>query len=267
MYLAMIPLSVIMGVVGGLIALQPDLSAVVTIGLLGTLMFFLAGGSLKHFLFMMAIGIVVGTIVLRSGLFPTGPDRVNSFMAGLKDPLQYSEHVRRSLEAFMRGGWLGVGIGRSQTKLNGLPFPHTDSVFAVVGEETGVLGAGILVLLYLVFLWRGWVISRKAPDGLGVLLCGGLTFWLALEALINMLVMVGLLPFAGNALPFISSGGSNLMVVMASVGIILNISRMSEKSKQREEKGFNAVVNLRGGDRRRRVSRPVGPQAADEPEA
>ena len=267
MYLAMIPLSVIMGVVGGLIALQPDLSAVVTIGLLGTLMFFLAGGSLKHFLFMMAIGFIVGAVVLSSGLFPTGPDRMNSFLAGLKDPLQYSEHVRRSLEAFMRGGWLGVGIGRSQTKLNGLPFPHTDSVFAVVGEETGVLGAGILVILYMVFLWRGWMITRKAPDGLGLLLCGGLTFWLAMEALINMLVMVGLLPFAGNALPFISSGGSNLIVVLASVGIILNISRMSEKSKQREEKGFNAVVNLRGGDRRRRVSRPVGPQAADEPEA
>jgi cell division protein FtsW len=267
MYLAMIPLSVIMGIIGGLIALQPDLSAVITIGLLGTLMFFLAGGSLKHFLFMMVVGILVGVIILRSGLFPTGPDRVNSFLAGLKDPLQYSEHVRRSLEAFMRGGWLGVGIGKSQTKLNGLPFPHTDSIFAVVGEETGVLGAGLLVILYLVFLWRGWSITRKAPDGLGMLLCGGLTFWIALEALINMLVMVGLLPFAGNALPFISSGGSNLMVIMASVGIILNVSRMSEKSKQHEEKAINAVVNLRRGDRRRRVSSPVGPQAADEPEA
>jgi cell division protein FtsW len=205
--------------------------------------------------------------VLRSGLFPTGPDRMNSFLAGLKDPLQYSEHVRRSLEAFMRGGWVGVGIGKSQTKLNGLPFPHTDSVFAVVGEETGVVGAGLLVILYLVFMWRGWTISHKAPDGLGMLLCGGLTFWLALEALINMLVMVGLLPFAGNALPFISSGGSNLMVMMASVGIILNISRMSEKSRLHEEKGLNAVINLRRGDRRRRVSSPVGPQAADEPEA
>lgn len=266
-YLAMIPLSVIMGIVGGLIALEPDLSAVITIGLLGMVMFFLAGGRMKHFLFMMAIGVLVGVFVLKSGLFPTGPDRMTSFMAGLKDPLQYSEHVRRSLEAFMRGGWLGVGIGKSQTKLNGLPFPHTDSVFAVVGEETGVLGAGLLVVLYLVFMWRGWVISRKAPDGLGMLLCGGLTFWLALEALVNMLVMVGLLPFAGNALPFISSGGSNLMVVMASVGIILNISRLSEKSKREEEKGTNAVVNLRRGDRRRRVSRPGRPQAADEHEA
>jgi cell division protein FtsW len=243
------------------------LSAVMTIGLLGTLMFFLAGGSLKHFLFMMAVGVLVGVIVLRSGLFPTGPDRMNSFLAGLKDPLQYSEHVRRSLEAFMQGGWFGVGIGKSQTKLNGLPFPHTDSVYAVVGEETGVLGAGILVILYLILMWRGWLTARRAPDGLGKLLCGGLTFWLTLEAFINMLVMVGLLPFAGNALPFISAGGSNLLVVMSSVGIILNISRMSEKSKQREEKRTHAVVNLRGGDRRRRVSRPVGPQAADEPES
>jgi cell division protein FtsW len=265
-YLALIPLSVIMGIVGGLIAMQPDLSAVITIGLLGTLMFFLAGGSLKHFLYMMAIGVLVGVLVMKSGLFPTGPDRMNSFLAGLKDPLQYSEHVRRSLEAFMKGGWLGVGIGKSQTKLNGLPFPHTDSVFAVVGEETGVLGAGLLVVLFLVFMWRGWHISRRAQDGLGMLLAGGLSFWITLEALINMLVMVGLLPFAGNALPFISSGGSNLLVVMSSVGIILNISRMSEKSIKQEEKGNRAVVNLRGGDGRRRVSRPVGPQAADERE-
>ncbi|OGO25668.1 MAG: hypothetical protein A2136_01730, partial [Chloroflexi bacterium RBG_16_54_11] len=263
-YLALIPLGVIMGVVGGLIALQPDLSAVITIGLLGTMMFFLVGGEWKQFLFMMALGLLVGWIVLRSGIFPTGPDRVESFLAGLKDPLQYSEHVRRSLEAFMRGGWFGVGIGKSQTKLNGLPFPHTDSVFAVVGEETGLLGTGLLVILYMVLLWRGWSISRKAPDGLGMLLAGGLTFWLTLEAFINMLVMVGLLPFAGNALPFISAGGSNLMVVMASVGILINVSRMSEKSRQHEEKGFNAVVNLRRGDRRRRVSRPVSPQAADE---
>ena len=265
-YWALIPLSVIMGIVGGLIAMQPDLSAVITIGLLGTLMFFLAGGSLKHFVYMMAIGILVGYLVMSSGLFPTGPDRMNSFLAGLKDPLQYSEHVRRSLEAFMKGGWLGVGIGKSQTKLNGLPFPHTDSVFAVVGEETGVLGAGLLVVLFLVFMWRGWHISRKAQDGLGMLLAGGLSFWITMEALINMLVMVGLLPFAGNALPFISSGGSNLLVVMSSVGIILNISRVSEKSRKQEEKGNNAVVNLRRGDGRRRVSRPVGPQAADQRE-
>ena len=263
-YLALIPLGVIMGVVGGLIALQPDLSAVITIGLLGTMMFFLAGGELKQFLFMMALGLLVGVIILRSGIFPTGPDRMDSFLAGLKDPLQYSEHVRRSLEAFMRGGWIGVGIGKSQTKLNGLPFPHTDSVFAVVGEETGLLGALLLVTLFLVLMWRGWGISRKAGDGLGMLLAGGLTFWLSLEALINMLVMVGLLPFAGNALPFISAGGSNLLMVMASVGILLNISRVSEKSKLNEEKGFNAVVNLRGGDRRRRISRPVSPQTDDE---
>jgi cell division protein FtsW len=266
-YWALIPLSVIMGIVGGLIALQPDLSAVITIGLLGTLMFFLAGGSLRHFLFMMAVGVLVGVVVMKSGLFPTGPQRMNSFLAGLKDPLQYSEHVRRSLEAFMKGGWLGVGIGKSQTKLNGLPFPHTDSVFAVVGEETGVLGSGLLVILYIILMWRGWTISRKATDGLGILLAGGLSFWLTMEALINMLVMVGLLPFAGNALPFISAGGSNLMVVLSSIGILMNVSRTSEKLRRNEENGNNAVVNLRRGDRRRRVSRPVRPQAADEPEA
>jgi len=261
-YWAMIPLSVIMGIVGGLIALQPDLSAVITIGLLGTLMFFLAGGSLKHFVFMMAIGVLVGAVVMKSGIFPTGPDRMNSYLAGLKDPFQYSEHVRRSLEAFMKGGWWGVGIGKSQTKLNGLPFPHTDSVFAVVGEETGVLGSGLLVILYVLLMWRGWLIARKAPDGLGTLLAGGLSFWLTLEALINMLVMVGLLPFAGNALPFISAGGSNLICTMAAIGILLGISRQSGKKapvEATERRSYSASVDLRRRDRRRSVSRPSRP--------
>jgi cell division protein FtsW len=141
------------------------------------------------------------------------------------------------------------------TKLTGLPVPPTDSIFAVIGEETGVMGAAALVALYIGLLWRGLGIARRAPDGLGTLLAAGLSIWLVVEALVNMAVMVGLLPFAGNALPFISAGGSNLVVSCAAIGILLNISRLSVKTQEEEAKTFNAVVNLRRWDRRRRLSR------------
>ena len=97
----------------------------------------------------------------------------------------------------------------------GLPFPHTDSIFAVVGEELGVVGAAALMGMYLLLVWRGLVIARRAPDKLGALLASGLSVWLVTEAFINMVVMVGLMPFAGNALPFISAGGSSLIMTMA----------------------------------------------------
>ncbi len=261
----LIPLGVILGLVGGFIGLQPDLSALITVILLGIMMFFLAGGDLRQLVVVLVLGSVVGFIVLRSGIFPTGTERLGSFWIGLSNPLEYSEHVRRALEAFVKGGWLGVGIGKSETKLFGLPFPHTDSVFAVVGEEMGMLGASVLVILYLLFMWRALKIARRAPDQLGSLLAGGLGLWLVTEACINMAVMVGLMPFAGNALPFISAGGSNLLVTMTAVGIILNVSRLSEKKLQEQGKEpFNrAVVDLRRGDRRRRVSRSGRPAASN----
>jgi cell division protein FtsW len=259
-YLGLIPLGTIIGLIIGLIALQPDLSALVTVLLLGMMMFFLAGGDLRQILIVLLIGLFIGYVVMNSEIFPTGSDRMSSYVEGLRDPLQYSHHVKRSLESFVKGGWFGVGIGMSQTKFVSLPFPHTDSIFAVVGEETGFLGAAFLVICYTTIMWRSLVISRNAPDGLGKLLSAGLGFWLSIEAFINMAVMVGLMPFAGNALPFISAGGSNLVTTLAAVGIIMSVSRKSVISKVETEKSFSALVDLRGRNRRRRVSSPVRPE-------
>lgn len=247
----LIPLSVILGVVGGSIYLQPDLSAMLTIMMLGGLMFFMAGGDLKQIIILLGFGFLIGLVV---AMLPTGRERIDSFWGGIRDVWQSSGHVLRSIEAFAQGGWLGVGIGKGLTKLTGLPFPHTDSIFAVIGEETGALGSISLVLLYVGLMWRGLVISQNARDGLGRLLAGGLTFWILIEAIINMAVMVGLLPFAGNALPLISSGGSSLVMTLVALGIVMNVARQGEKSKELEERTFNAVVDLRGRNRRRRVS-------------
>jgi cell division protein FtsW len=252
----LIPLSVILGFVGGLIFVQPDLSAVLTIILMGGILFFLAGGDLRQISIVMLLGTFVGWIVVLSGgATGTGAARIQSFLAGIKDPLQASYHVQRALEAFVNGGWIGVGIGNAHTKLTGLPVPHTDSIFAVVGEETGVIGSATLVILYGLLLWRGLVIARRAPDGLGRLMAAGISIWLVMEAYINMAVMVGLMPFAGNALPFISVGGSNLVVSMAAIGILMNISRLSEQTAETEERTFSEVVDLRWRERRRREPR------------
>jgi cell division protein FtsW len=248
-----VPLAAILGVMGGLIFLQPDLSATTTIFILGGILFFLAGGDLRQIALLMILGVIVGWMVFR--FHPTGSQRVAEYLVSLKDFTQAPLHLSRSLEALVNGGWFGVGIGRADTKLTGLPVPPTDSIFAVVTEETGLLGAASVIGLYVLLMWRGLKIAQKAPDGLGKLLAAGLSLWISVEAFINMAVIVGLLPFAGNALPFISAGGSNLLVSLAAIGILMNVSRMSAQTKENEARTFDAVVDLRRRDRRWGVSR------------
>ena len=254
--LGLIPLGVILGIIGGLIYLQPDLSAAGTVLILGGLLFFLAGADIRQIIFLLILALFMAWTIVQFS--ETGQDRVASFLAGLQDPTHASYHVQRSFEAVIKGGVFGVGLGQADTKLTGLPFAPTDSIFAVVAEELGLFGSVLLMGLYAALVWRGLVIARRAPDMLGTLLAAGMTFWIGMEALINMAVMVGLMPFAGNALPFISAGGSNLLSTMSAIGIMLNISRQSGESAKLEEnswRSFGAVIDLRRGDGRRGVSR------------
>jgi cell division protein FtsW len=255
--LGLVPLGVILGIIGGLVYQQPDLSAAATLLLLGGLLFFLAGGALAQIGLLLIVALVAGFAVAQVN--PTGSVRVAEFLAGLKNPTEASYHVQRSYEAIVNGGFFGMGIGRAQSKLTGLPVPPTDSIYAVVVEELGLLGAVGVILLYAGLVWRGLVIARRAPDMLGTLLATGLVMWIGLEAGINMMVMVGLLPFAGNALPFISAGGSNLVSCLAAIGILLNISRQTGEMQVEEDEEWRpqrATPNLRGRNRRGRVPRP-----------
>jgi cell division protein FtsW len=253
--LGLIPLATILGLIGGLIYIQPDLSATATIFILGGMLFFLAGGELRQIVLFLIVALVAGWIVVQ--LSSTGRARLSSYVTGLKNPLQSDYQVRRSLEAMVNGGWFGLGLGNSITKVTGLPVPPTDSIFAVVVEELGLVGGVGLLALYGLLLWRGIRISSKAPDSLGAVMAGGLACWIAIEAVINMTVMVGLLPFAGNALPFVSYGGSNLISTLAAIGILYNISRQSGETvpETGERRTFGATVDLRRRDRRRRVPR------------
>jgi cell division protein FtsW len=255
--IGLIPLGVILGIIGGLIYLQPDLSAAGTVLILGGLLFFLAGADLKQIALLLILAVIMGWIIVQFS--ETGQDRVDKFIAGLQNPTNASYHVQRSFEAVIKGGIFGVGLGQADTKLTGLPFAPTDSIFAVVAEELGLFGSFVLMVLYAVLVWRGLVIARRAPDMLGTLLASGMTFWIGIEALINMSVMVGLMPFAGNALPFISAGGSNLVSTLCAIGIMLNVSRQSSEQTRMEEnewRSFGAVIDLRRRNGRRSVSRP-----------
>lgn len=260
----LIPLGVILGVIGGLIYQQPDLSAAATVLILGGLLFFLAGGDLLQIGGLLVIAAVVGWLVVSVSL--TGQQRVSDFVAGIKDPLQASYHVRRSFEAIVNGGWFGVGIGKSLSKVTGLPVPPTDSIYAVVVEELGWFGGVGLMGLFGALIWRGLVIARRAPDMLGTLLASGLVIWIGIEALINMAVMVGLLPFAGNALPFVSAGGSNLVTTLAALGILFNVSKQASSSHVSDDewRSYSAVADLRGWNGRGRVPRSVRLRSAKE---
>jgi len=258
----LIPLGAILGIIGGLILLQPDLSATFTIVMLGGILFFIAGGEWRQLVLMLVLIVIFGYLVVT--IFPTGSTRIGSYLDGLQNPIEASYHVRRSLEAVVQGGVFGVGIGNSDTKYIGLPVPATDSIFAVIAEETGLIGACVVIILYMLLLWRGLTIARRASDQLGGLLAAGLTIWLVAEALINMTVIVGLLPIAGNALPFISAGGSSMVVSLAAIGIIMNVARTSHTRETEEGRAFSAVVDLRRRDRGRRVSRPVRSASLEE---
>ena len=275
--LGLLPLAFILGGIGGLIVIQPDLSAAITIFILGGLLFFLAGGDMRQIILFCLVALLAGFLVVQFS--STGKARIGSFLAGLKDPLQSSDHVLWSLESIYKGKLFGVGIGQATTKLIGLPFAATDSIFAVIVEELGLVGALGLTGLYAMLGWRGLKISERAPDSLGSIMAAGLTFWIIIEAVINMAVMVGLLPFAGNTLPFVSAGGSNLLSTLAAVGILLNISRQSGQtasahagsgtkpprvvpatlSEGGERNTYSASVDLRRRDRRRSISRARSP--------
>lgn len=257
----LIPMAVMLGVLGGLVAVQPDLSAVVTILFLGGLMFFLAGGDLKQIAILAVVSIVAGLLVYQ--ISATASDRIGGFLAGISDPFRAPDQVQRSLGAFIQGGVFGVGIGKGEVKLTGLQVPHTDSIFAVVGEETGIIGATILLVLFSLLLWRGLKVARRAPDELGALLAAGVTLWIVFEAFVNMASVVNLVPYAGNALPLISVGGSNLVMTLAGVGILLNISRLSVQTREESGRFFGALVDLRRRNGRRSVPRPDRPASVN----
>lgn len=207
----------------GLVIIEPDLGTGVIILGLSLALYFFSGASLKHFAFMAPI-LLLGVLVL-AVISPYRFARITSFLNPEADPLGSSYQIRQVLIGLGSGGWSGIGIGQSRQKYEYLPEANTDSIFAIVGEETGFVGGASLIFAYLILIWRGFRIAKRAPDLFGRLMAAGVSSWIGIQTLLNLAAMVALIPLTGIPLPLVSYGGSSLVIVLAGIGILLNISR------------------------------------------
>lgn len=213
------------GLAGVLVLLQPDLGT--AIALTGTvfIMLFCAGASLAS---LSSIGVcAVAAVGAAIAIEPYRMRRFLAFLDPWKDPLGSGFHIIQSLYALGSGGLFGMGLGQGKQKFLYLPEQHTDFIFAVIGEELGLIGTVLVVSLFLVFIWRGLRIALYAPDTFSSLLAAGITSGIGLQAFINIGVVTGSLPITGIPLPFISFGGTSLVFTLAAVGVLLNISRQT----------------------------------------
>lgn len=246
------PFGIIVGVVTALILAQPDLSAAGTVVIIAAILFFVGGADILQMLIVAIAGTLTAFGVLQ--FYDTGRQRLADYLAGVQDLTQASWHVQQAAIAFVNGGIFGRGLGESHQKFGFLPTPHTDSIFAIVGEELGLVGCVLLIGLFVALAWRGFRIAAGARDQLGALLAAGIVCWVTLEAIINIAVMVGILPFAGNALPFISYGGSSLVVNLSAMGVLLSISRREQRDEAipRRTRNSGLLRRMLGQERTRR---------------
>jgi cell division protein FtsW len=217
------PQLAILLVVFGLILKEPDLGTALVIGGTVFILLFAAGAKLAHLGSLGAVGVlgIVGLIIAE----PYRLKRLLAFSDPWADPLNSGYHIIQSLYAIGSGGLFGVGLGRSREKFLYLPEPHTDFIFAILGEELGFIGTATVLILFFLFAWRGFKIAISAPDVYGSLLAAGITSMIILQALMNIAVVTASMPVTGIPLPFLSFGGSALIFTMAGVGILLNVSR------------------------------------------
>jgi len=210
----------------GLIMLQPDLGTGMVLVLTCMMMIFIAGARLSHFFGLAAIGLVGFVLLIASA--PYRINRITAFLNPWEDPLGDGFQIIQSLYAIGPGGLMGLGLGNSLQKYFYLPEPQTDFIFAVIGEEMGFIGGTFIIVLFAFLLWRGIKVSLHAPDLFGRFLAIGITAMLAIQAMINISVVIGLIPVTGITLPFLSYGGSSLTLTLCSVGVLLNISMYSK---------------------------------------
>ena len=209
----------------GLIFIQPNLSMVILLGMTTVVMYMVAGGSMKLFLSCVGTMFVTLVIGLTTIIKPYQLQRLKTWRHPESDPLGAGYNIIQSLIAFASGGFSGVGYGGSIQKLSYLPECHTDFIFAIIAEELGFVGCVLVIGLFFTFMQRGFVIAARCPDMYGKLLAVGITFSIVFQAFMNMSVASSFLPTTGVPLPFISYGGSSLIVSMIMVGILLNISK------------------------------------------
>jgi cell division protein FtsW len=248
---------IIVAPIVALVFKEPDLGTTMIITLAAFTMFFLAGANTVH-LGVMGAGALVAMIYV--GLEPYQMTRIRAWLDPWSDKLGEGFHTIQGLLALGVGGLLGNGLGQSQVAV---PNAFNDFVFAEIGQEFGLLGGVVVILLFLTLAYSGVRVSLRAPDTFGALLAAGITGWLCLQAFVNIGVVVALFPVTGITLPFISAGGSSLIISFAAIGILLSISRETiEKGTWNDD----AIADRRRGDGRAHLPgsgrRPVAPRAS-----
>ncbi|OEH84711.1 stage V sporulation protein E [Desulfuribacillus stibiiarsenatis] len=209
----------------GIIMLQPDLGTGSVLFLTGMIIIFTAGAKLKH-LFGIA-SLAVPAFVALVFIAPYRIKRLTSFLDPWGDPLNTGYHIIQSLYAIGPGGLMGLGLGRSRQKFFYLPEPQTDFIFSILAEELGFIGGSLVICLFILLIWRGMRVAITAPDLFGTFLATGITGMVAVQVIINIGVVTGSFPVTGITLPFISYGGSSLVLMLCSIGVLLNISKYS----------------------------------------
>jgi cell division protein FtsW len=223
---SLFPALLLVGWFAFLVYIQPDLGTAATIALTAGVMLYLAGVRLRYF----AALAVPGAVVLYQAVMTVAyrRDRIEAFLNPWTDARGAGYQIIQSLIAVGTGGLTGVGLMEGRQKLFYLPYPYSDFVFAVIGEELGLLGALAVVLAFVVVLWRGLRTAWNAPDAFGMFLAAGITLAIVIQAFINISVVLGLLPTKGIPLPFISAGGSSLVLTLFGVGLVLNVSQHAD---------------------------------------
>jgi cell division protein FtsW len=189
-------------------------------------MFLLAGSSMRHVLGLVMLGMAsVWALIIAA---PYRMARLTIFMNPTSDSSGAGYQIQQALVAIGSGGIFGLGFGRSRQKFNYLPEAATDSIFAVISEELGLIRASMIIVIILLFVLRGFKIAKEAPDVFSRLVAAGITTWVAAQSFINILAILGLMPLTGVPLPFISYGGTSLVMLLAACGILLNISKHAE---------------------------------------
>ncbi|HUN24076.1 MAG TPA: FtsW/RodA/SpoVE family cell cycle protein [Anaerolineales bacterium] len=249
LFYGLFPYGILLGIATGLVAWQSDMSAAATIAVVGGGMFLLAGASAVQLAVVAGLGGAASFVIYL--LVERVQIRVNDFWIATNNFLHAQDQVRHGLAAIISGGWFGKGPGAGIAKF-ALENGYTDSIFAVIGEELGVFGMFIVLGLFVLLVSRGVRIGFHAPDTMGTYLAIGLASWIGFEAMFNILAVLNLIPFVGNALPFISYGGSALVISLTAVGILLSISR--GEANALPERRTRASVDISRGNRRTRLS-------------
>jgi len=222
-----LPFVAVVAFIAGLLILQPDVGTLGIIAMIALTIYFVAGAKLRYIGLLIAMGFASLWVIIK--IAPYRMNRLTSFLNPEIDPQGISYQINQALLAIGSGGFLGRGLGYSRQKFLYLPEPIGDSIFAIISEELGFIGGFILIVLFSILAVRGFKIAARAPDVFGKLAATGITSWFVFQAFINIAAITALIPLTGIPLPFISYGGSALVVSLIGVGILLNISKYTKK--------------------------------------